>query len=169
LRHPGALAPLRMSGWSALVWGLVAIRRPLAAAAVGAATSVALTRKLRDLPAREALRLAGLGHLYAGRQVAAAVTRAWWPIAVPLALVVRRMRWPLVAAFVVPAVLDWRSARRRAAAASGNPPLDVARFTLMRVADDVAYSVGVWRGIRRVRSGAVLVPSFTNWPPRGDH
>lgn len=168
LRHPGALAPLRMSGWSALVWGLVAIRRPVAAVAVAGATSVALTRKLRDLPARESLRLAGLGHLYAGRQVATAITRAWWPIALPLAVVTRRVRVPLAAAFAVPALLDWRGARRRGSADRRTPPLDPARFAALHIADDVAYSVGVWRGIRRVRSAAALVPSFTNWPPRGD-
>ena len=40
-------------------------------------------RKLDDVPAQESVRLAGLGHLYAGRQVASAITRVWWPV-VPL-------------------------------------------------------------------------------------
>ena len=33
-KHPGAVAPLRMSGWSAAVWALVFARRPIAALAV---------------------------------------------------------------------------------------------------------------------------------------
>ena len=158
-RHPGALAPLRMSGWSAVVWALIALRRPVIGLGVAGATSFALTRKLRDLPTGEALRLAGLGHLYAGRQVASAVTRAWWPIVVPLAAVVRRLRPAVAAAFVVPALVDWATQPKR---------LDPVRAVLLRAADDTAYSVGVWKGMRRLRSAAALVPSFTNWPPRGD-
>jgi mycofactocin system glycosyltransferase len=168
-RHPGALAPLRISGWSALAWGLVAIRRPVAGVAVGLGTTAALARKLPDLPGREIARLGGLGNLYAGRQVADAVTRAWWPLVVPLAVVVRRVRWPLLAAFVVPALLDWRTYRRRRDADEQSAtPLDPLRYTVLHIADDVAYSVGVWRGIRRRRSVAVLRPTLTNWPPRGD-
>ena len=158
-RHPGALAPLRMSGWSAAVWALIAVRRPFIAIGVAGATSGALTRKLRDLPSGEALRLAGLGHLYAGRQVASAVTRAWWPIMVPLAVAMRRLRPGVAAAFVVPALIDWATQPKR---------LDPVRAVLLRAADDTAYSVGVWKGMRRLRSAAALVPSFTNWPPRGD-
>jgi mycofactocin system glycosyltransferase len=167
-RHPGALAPLRMSGWSALVWGLIAIRRPVAGVAVAVATAAALPRRLRDVPAGASLRLAGLGHLYAGRQVSTAVTRVWWPIAVPLAVMVRRMRWPLAAAFAVPALLDWLSTRRHRKATADDASLDAVRFVALHVADDVAYSVGVWRGVWRLRSAAALVPSFTNWPPKGD-
>jgi mycofactocin glycosyltransferase len=158
-RHPGALAPLRMSGWSAVVWALIALRRPVIALGVAGTTSFALTRKLRDLPAQEALRLAGLGHLYAGRQVASAVTRAWWPIVLPLAVVVRRLRPAVAAAFVVPAVIDWATQPKR---------LDPVRSVMLRAADDAAYSVGVWKGVRRLRSAAALVPSFMNWPQRGD-
>ena len=70
-------------------------------------TIVALRRKLDQLPAAESARLAGLGHLYAGRQVASAITRVWWPLAVLLAVFVRRTRLPLAAAATVPALLDW--------------------------------------------------------------
>ena len=49
-RHPGALAPVRMSGWSALSWGLLAARRPLLALVVAGATTGALVRKLADVP-----------------------------------------------------------------------------------------------------------------------
>jgi mycofactocin glycosyltransferase len=168
-RHPGAVAPLRMSGWSALVWALVGIRRPLIAAGVAGGTAVALTRKLRDVPPAESLRLAGLGHLFAGQQVAAAISRAWWPIAVPLAVLVRRLRPAIAAAFLLPPVIEWVSRRKRSAAADHeDTQLDPLRFVALRVADDVAYSAGVWRGVVRARAVGALLPSFTSWPPRGD-
>ena len=95
-----------MSGWSAAVWALVLARRPVAALTVAMGTIVALRRKLDQLPPAESTRLAGLGHLYAGRQVASAITRVWWPLALVLAVFVRRSRLPLAAAAIVP-----RSAR----------------------------------------------------------
>lgn len=156
-RHPGTVAPLRMSGWSAVVWQLMLARRPLAAAAVAAGTMVALRRKLDGLPAAEPLRLAGLGHLYAGRQVASAITRVWWPFALVAAALVRRARLPLIAAAVVPPLLDWFPRRG---------PNDPVRFVALRLADDIAFGTGVWMGSIDQRSVGALTPKFTNWPGR---
>ncbi len=91
-RHSGALAPARVSGWTAASWGLVAAGQPLVGLGVAAATTAALTRKLPGLrhPGREAARLAGLGHLYGGRILAAACWRAWWPLTLVAALFSRR-------------------------------------------------------------------------------
>ncbi|MCU1504893.1 MAG: Mycofactocin system glycosyltransferase [Ilumatobacteraceae bacterium] len=173
-RHPGALAPLRISGWSAAVWGLVAIRRPSAAVVVAVGTAVALQRKLRGLPPAEAARLAGLGNLFAGQQVAAAITRAWWPAAALAAIIVRRARLPLAAAVLVPPVIEWVSRRRGASRPGHEPGPDhelgptLARYVVMRVADDVAYGAGVWAGSVRRWQFAALVPDLTNWPPKRD-
>ncbi|HEX2783240.1 MAG TPA: mycofactocin biosynthesis glycosyltransferase MftF [Ilumatobacteraceae bacterium] len=156
-KHPGAVAPLRVSGWSATVWTLVLARRPIAAVAVAAGTTVALRRKLHDLPAQESLRLAGLGHLYAGRQVAGAITRTWWPLALICAVLLRRSRLPLFAAATVPPLLDWFGGQR---------PLDPVRYVALRFADDIAYGTGVWIGVIEQRSVGALAPKFTNWPGR---
>ncbi len=158
-KHPGAVAPLRISGWSAAVWALVLVRRPFAAATVAAGTTLALRRKLGDLPARESVRLAGLGHLYAGRQVASAITRTWWPAALVAAAVLRRSRSPLLAAATVPALLDWFGGER---------PHDLVRYVALRLADDVAYGAGVWMGAIEQRSIGSLAPELTNWPGRND-
>lgn len=157
-KHPGAVAPLRMSGWSALVWALVLIRRPVAAATVAAGTIVALRRKLDDLPAQESARLAGLGHLHAGRQVAGAITRAWWPVALLAALLVPRLRPALLGAATVPPLLDWLA---------GRGALDPARYVALRLADDAAYGTGLWLGVIEERRAGALAPKFTNWPGRG--
>jgi mycofactocin system glycosyltransferase len=154
-KHPGAVAPLRMSGWSAAVWALVFVRRPAAAVVVAAGTTVALRRKLHDLPASESVRLAGLGHLYAGRQVASAITRVWWPLALVVAVFVRRARLPLVGAATIPPLLDWLARRSS---------IDPVRYVGLRLADDVAYGTGVWLGAIEQRSLGALAPKFTNWP-----
>ncbi|MEP7200969.1 MAG: mycofactocin biosynthesis glycosyltransferase MftF [Ilumatobacteraceae bacterium] len=156
-KHPGAVAPLRISGWSAAVWALVLMRRPVTAMGVAAGTTVALHRKLPDIPKAESIRLAGLGHLYAGRQVANAITRVWWPLALVAAMFVRRLRAPLFAAATIPALLDWFGNR-----GSGN----AAQHVALRVVDDMAYGTGVWIGSIEQRSLGALAPKLTNWPGR---
>ena len=145
-RHGDAAAPLRTSGWSALMWGLAIGGLPVLGAGVGAATTVALTPKLHGLehPAREAWRIAGKGNLWAATSVADAVRRPWWPLALLLALVNKRSRLPVLAAFALPIVV----AKPR-------------RFGLLRLLDDMAYGVGVWLGCRRARSIRALLPAFT--------
>jgi mycofactocin glycosyltransferase len=158
-RHDGAVTPLKVSAWSAGAWALTALGRPAAGTAVAAVTTGVLVPRLRRLehPAIEALRLGGLGHLRAGEQIADAVRRAWWPAAVALALRWRRARPAVLAALVVPPLLEW--VRRR-------PALDPARWTAARLADDVAYGTGVWAGALRAQSPASLLPDLASWPGR---
>jgi len=156
-RHQGALAPLRMSGWSIGVWLLLALRRPLLALGVAGGTAVALQRKLADVPPAESARLVGLGHLAAGRQVASAITRVWWPIALLAAAFVRKARLPAAAALLLPAVVD--AARTRSAQPLVDAPLSAA--------EQMAYGAGVWAGVMREREVGPLLPEFTTWPRRG--
>jgi mycofactocin system glycosyltransferase len=156
-RHNGALAPVRISGYSAGMWALVALGYPIFGALVGIGTIAALARKLRDVPhaVEESVRLAGLGNLHAGRTIASAITRVWWPIAVVLALFSKRMRWVLISAAVVPSMYEWWKSR---------PQLDPIRFTALRVLDDAAYGVGVWKGVVREQNFEALKPDLTSWP-----
>ena len=155
-RHPKALAPVRMSGWSALTWLLLAARQPLLALGVAGSTTIALQRKLTDVPPRESARLAGLGHLAAGRQFARAITRVWWPIALVAAIVSRRARLPVIAALVGPALVDALVAR------SVQPLVDAP----MMATDQMAYGAGVWAGVLAEREVGPLWPELTNWPSR---
>ena len=155
IRHPGALAPVRVSGWSAAVWALAVCGEPALAAGVAGGTIVALAKKVPALPLIEAARLAGLGHLFAGRQLASALTRAWWPITLAAALVSRRARRFIVMAILVPAALDRRQTR---------PQLDAGRYLAMRMLDDAAYGVGLWQGAWQERTMQPLAPDFTSWP-----
>jgi mycofactocin glycosyltransferase len=100
--------------------------------------------KLRGVPPVESVRLAGLGHLNAGRSLADAARRAWWPLLLAGAVVSRRVRW-VAALSALPALLD------------GGVP---------RLVDDLAYGAGVWKGVIAERDPAPLVPEFKSWPGR---
>jgi len=143
-RHPGAVPAVSVSGWSAAVWGLgVLVPFPLGVAAgitTAGATAVLLRRRIGSWSL--AVRLTGLGHLHAGRLLASAVRRAWWPV---LAMAALRSR--LARRILLLAVAD--GLRR------GGP---------LRLADDAAYAIGVWQGARRSRTAAPLVPDLTSWP-----
>jgi mycofactocin system glycosyltransferase len=159
-RHPGDVSPVSVSGWSAAAWAFVAAGHPVAGVATAVGTTALLAPKLQPLPHawREAIRLAGTGHVLAGRRLADAVTRTWWPAALAAATVSARARRALVAASIVPALLEWRE--RRPAG------IDPARFVVAKLADDVAYGAGVWSGCLRERSFAALKPDLSNWPGR---
>jgi mycofactocin system glycosyltransferase len=157
-RHGTALAPLVVSPWTAAVWGLVAAGRPALGAAAAGYSVAALAGRTpgRDceavgLPVREAVRLAGLGHLRGGLAIARALRRAWPPAAAVLAVASRRSRPALAAAVLVPGLLEWLERR---------PRLDPARFVALRLVDDLAYAAGVWAGCARERSARALLPDL---------
>jgi mycofactocin system glycosyltransferase len=152
-RHPGSVPPLAISRWSLAAWLLAGAGAP-AAGVVVAATSVGLlAQRLERIqhPVRTAIRIAGLGNLYAGRFVADAMVRPWWPATLAAALVSRRARRAALVAATVPALLDWGRER---------PPLDPVRYVGVRLLDDLAYGLGVWRGALRQRTIGPLVPVF---------
>ncbi|CAN5549971.1 mycofactocin biosynthesis glycosyltransferase MftF [soil metagenome] len=142
-RHGALVAPVRVSPWSAVVWGLVATGHPVVAAGVAAATAGALVRKLRGVPAALSARLTIRGHVAAGQATFSAMRRAWWPIMVVGTIWSRRVR-------VLSAVAA------AAALADGGPA---------RVFDDGAYGLGVWKGVMKTRRLTALRPEFVGWPP----
>ena len=97
-----------------------------------------------------ALRLAGGGTVAAGRPLGSALSRTWWPAAIPAALVVKRLRLPVAALILAPPLLDW---------ADRKPPLDPARYVAARLLDDAAYSLGVWQGCLARRTVRPLLPA----------
>ena len=147
-RHPGRLTCAKLSGASALSWGLLAAGRPRSALATAVVTAALFPRKLRGrgLPAGQALRLAGLGHLGAGRLLAEAARRAWLPVLAVAAVFSRRARAVMLAA-LLPCLLD-----------SAGRGWD---WAALRVLDDLAYAAGVWRGCLRERTLDPVLPRFT--------
>jgi mycofactocin glycosyltransferase len=159
--HPGAVRPLRVSWWTAGAWAAALSRRPVAAAALTGIATALLARRLAPVtgerwPGRGdavawslAARLAGAGTLAAGRPLGSALSRAWWPLAIPAAVALPRLRMPVAALILAPPLLDWADRR---------PPLDPARYVAARLLDDVAYSAGVWQGCLRHRTIRPLLP-----------
>ena len=160
VRHPGALAPVEASPWSIAVWGLAAAGHPIAAGVAAGTTVDLLARGLASLdhPFPVAARLTAQGHLSAGRLLADAIVRPWWPIALGASVLSPRARRVVIAAVVLPPLWEW--AQRR-------PPLDPLRWSALRVADQMAYATGVWVGAVRARTADPLLPEVTSWPRPG--
>jgi mycofactocin system glycosyltransferase len=78
-RHPNHARPLHMSPWTAAAYAALAAKRPGTAAAITAAATALLARRLRD--ARLAARLVTAGTLGARHQLADALVRQYWPLA----------------------------------------------------------------------------------------
>ena len=173
--HPGAVRPLYASWWTAGAWAAALSRRPAAAVALTAAATALLARRLSRVTGERwpvpavtanldnskrrgsaaawvlAVRLAGGGTLAAGRPLGSALSRTWWPVAIPAAVCVPRLRLPIVALILTPPLLDWAADRR--------PPLDPVRYVAARLLDDVAYSLGVWKGCVTRRTIRPLLPA----------
>ncbi|MBU3689693.1 MAG: mycofactocin system glycosyltransferase [Actinobacteria bacterium] len=155
-RHRGAVTPLKINRWSAGAWALTGWGRPDAGVLVATSSWALLLRKLGDAPDRRgiALRLAGRGNLHAGRLVASAVTRAWLPIAIVLALFFPRARRALAVALTVPSAVHWISTK---------PNVDLSRYVLLKALDDASYCTGVWRGLVKSRASGrwgAITPRF---------
>lgn len=163
--HPGAVRPLYASWWTVAAWAAFGSRRPVTGAAVTATATALLARRLSrvtgerwPLPGaswRLAARLAGGGTLAAGRPLGSALSRTWWPLAIPAAVAMPRLRLPVAALMLAPPLLDWADRR---------PPLDPVRYTAARLLDDAAYSIGVWQGCLRRRTARPLLPSLGSNP-----
>jgi len=151
--HPGAVAPLRINRWSALAWGALGFGHPVIAVCIAAGSTSALYQKIaghKDSPSL-ALHLAGKGNIYAGRAFASAMTRSWWPLTVLAALFLRRSRRAVVAAIILPSLWSWWKKK---------PKLDPLTYCTLRLADDVAYGTGVWKGVIACRNIGALKPRF---------
>jgi len=158
-KHPGALVPIEASGWSIATWSLIVSGHPLAAGAVVGATSGMLSGKLDGLnrPLPVAAQLAIRGHLSAGRTIAQGLVRPLWPVTALAVMFIpwRRLKLALLATVVAPSIIDWIRNR---------PTLSPLPYIALRLADDVAYSTGVWVGAARARTIEPLLPEVTSWP-----
>jgi mycofactocin glycosyltransferase len=168
LRHPGAVRPFYASSWTAAAWLAAVAVRPEAGAVVTGTGTALLARRLAQVtgegwpwPARSAAwrlatRQAAGGTLQAALPLGSAISRTWWPVALPAAAGIRRLRLPLAALVLAPPLLDWLDRR---------PPLDPARYVAARLLDDLGYSLGVWQGCAARRTVRPLLPVFRGRQP----
>ncbi|MBL7499809.1 glycosyltransferase [Frankia sp. CN7] len=166
-RHPGPLRPAGQAAVAAVAALAVAAAprgpaRPVVTGAVAAATAgrsavdaVRLARRLGAAPdpSRLAWLLVLAGRRYALEAAADNVRRGWWPLLAAAGPPGRRV---FAAAVVVPAARDWWA---------GRPDVGLAPYVLLRMADDAAYSAGVWWGCLRARTARPLAPARARRPP----
>ncbi|WP_280268670.1 mycofactocin biosynthesis glycosyltransferase MftF [Nocardia wallacei] len=145
-RHPGLLDAARMSPGAGAQAVLAATGHPAAAVLPAAVRTLWTMRRLRpsNVPVRDILVLTAAGQLSLARQLADALRRLWWP----LALCSRRGRRLLRAAWL---------------AAAAESLFDNSDVTL-RFADELAYGIGVWAGCVRHRTFAPLLPRIRRTP-----
>jgi len=162
VRHPGALVPVEASPLSLAGWCAAALGHPFAGLGFAGATFAMLLRSFDgiDEAAGLAAQVSGRGNLAVGRMLANALVRPWWPITLLTALVVpsKRLRRALLVGVLVPPLVEW---------AREHPSHGPVSYVGLRLADDIAYSTGVWVGAVRARTAEPLLPDLTSWPNPG--
>jgi len=150
-RHGARLAPLRSDAWTLVAWASTLVGKP----AIGARIFRIARNHLRDRlapssddPGQVAREVVGRGMARSAGPLARSVVRTYGPL-VLIATLHPKLRRRALALFLVGTAWRWKNSRVRVA--------DVP----LAIADDLAYSVGVWRGAWRTRSLRALTPQIT--------
>lgn len=163
VRHPGKTAPLVISGWTLLVWLLMAMGSCLgylASVLVAGFTARRVAHSLRpvDTQPKQVAAVAANGLWSAALQLASALCRHYWPIALLAAVCSRRCRQAVLVAAVVDGVVDW--AARHGNADDDTKQVGLLAYLLLRRLDDIAYGLGLWTGVVRERHLGALKPQI---------
>ncbi|BBY28284.1 mycofactocin biosynthesis glycosyltransferase MftF [Mycolicibacterium sediminis] len=163
VRHPGKTAPLVISGWTLLVWVLLAMGSGfgyLASTAVAVLTGRRIAKSLSsvDTEPREVAAVAAHGLWAAALQLASAICRHYWPVALLAAVLFKRCRQVVLVAAVVDGVVDW--ATRHANAEDDSHRVGLLGYLLLKRLDDIAYGLGLWTGVVRERHLGALKPQI---------
>lgn len=156
-RHPGRLAPARLSLWNAAAAALMFLpwrtAGRLAAAGFVASGALRLARTLRSssVSPRVAVVITGKRLISDAEATGHLLRREWWPIGWLALVSARRSRAARTAAgaMIIPAVRDWLTE---------HPDVDLPRYLVLRLAEDAAYGTGVIAGAVRSRRPDVLLP-----------
>jgi mycofactocin glycosyltransferase len=162
-RHPDKTAPLVISGWTMVVWVLMAFGSRLGYLASMIAVMVTGHRVNRAMSAPEAqhrdvafVAARGLGS--AALQLASAICRHYWPVALLAATLSRRCRRVVLVAAIVDGVVDWLTRRRNVE--DDSKPIGLVAYLVLKRLDDLAYGAGLWTGVLRERNVGPLKPQI---------
>lgn len=163
VRHPGKTAPLVMSGWTLVVWLLVATGSAVGYLASMVVAAIAGGRIAKSFGAvqtdpKEVAVVAAQGLWSAALQLASAICRHYWPIALIAALLSRHCRHIVLVAAVVDGVVDW--VKRHGNADDDTKPIGLFSYLLLKRLDDIAYGTGLWAGVVRERHLGALKPQI---------
>jgi mycofactocin glycosyltransferase len=165
IRHPGKTAPLVISGWTLVLWVLFAMGSGLgylASLAMAGITGGRIANSLHDVDTqpREVVVVAARGLWSAALQLASAICRHYWPLALLAAVLSRRCRQLVLLAAVVDGVVDW--VNRNGNADDDTKRIGLLAYLLLKRLDDIAYGAGLWAGVVRERHLGALKPQFRN-------
>ncbi len=163
IRHPDKTAPLVISGWTLLVWLLMvmgSVLGYLASVVIAAVTARRIANTLDGIDSKPAdvIMLAARGLGMAALQIASAICRHYWPIALLAAILFRRFRHIVLAAAVVDGVADWVS--RHHNLDMETKQLGVVSYLVLKRLDDLAYGAGMWTGMVHERHPGPLKPQI---------
>jgi hypothetical protein len=152
-RHPGRLAPLRVSPWNAAAVCLVAAGEPVLAFGVAALAAGLLARRLAAVGMERGVaeRVVGAGLIADGAAIGHALRREYWPLGAAALACAPRSRAARVATvlMVAPLLAEWVREK---------PALDPLRYMGVRLVADAAYGTGVLRACLGERDVAALRP-----------
>ncbi|WP_163753878.1 mycofactocin biosynthesis glycosyltransferase MftF [Mycobacterium botniense] len=163
IRHPDKTAPLVISGWALAAWVLMAVGSGigyLASLAAAALTGrrIAATMQGADTQLWDVVAVAARGLWSAALQLASAICRHYWPIALCAAIVSRQFRRAVIIAAIVDGVVDWID--RRGVTDDDARPIGLLSYLLLKRLDDLAYGAGLWCGVLRERNVGALKPQI---------
>lgn len=160
-RHPDKTAPVVISGWALIAWILMSFGSGLAQLAslliaVLTGRRIAKTINSPHTSLWDVVIIATRGLWSAALQLASAICRHYWPVALVAALLSRHCRRVFLIAAIVDGVADWL--RRRNTGDDDAEPIGLLTFLVLKRVDDLAYGIGLWYGVLRERNVGPLKP-----------
>lgn len=163
VRHPDKTAPLVISGWALTAWILMSLGTGLAQLAsvvIAVLTGRRIAKAMRSAETSlwDVIVVATRGFWSAALQLASAVCRHYWPVALIAAILSRHCRRVVLIAAIVDGVSDWLC--RRDAVDGEAEPIGLLTFLVLKRVDDLAYGIGLWYGVVRERNLGALKPQI---------
>jgi mycofactocin glycosyltransferase len=163
LRHPDKIAPLMISGWALAAWILMAVGSSftfLASLFVAGVTGRRVAKSMQGTETHtwDIVTVAARSLWSSALQLASAICRHYWPVALLAAMLFPSCRRVVVVAAVVDGVVDWAS--RRQIADEDARPIGLLTYLLLKRIDDLAYGLGLWYGVLRERNVGPLKPQI---------
>jgi hypothetical protein len=132
----------------------------LASIVVAILTGRRIARAMRsaETSMADVVLIAGRGLGSAALQLASALCRHYWPLALVAATISRHFRRIVLVAAVMDGVVDWL--RRRDGTGDEVEPIGLLTYLLLKRVDDLAYGLGLWWGVVRERNVRALKPQI---------
>ncbi len=163
VRHPDKTSPLVISGWALVAWILLSLGTGIGqlaslVIAVFTGRKIATAMRTDETSFCDVLVVATRGLWSAALQLASAICRHYWPVALLAAILSRHCRRVVLIAAIVDGVVDWL--RRRDANDGDTEPIGLLTYLLLKRVDDLAYGIGLWSGVIRERNLGALKPQI---------